>query len=153
MPTCGAENLEGVLNRLFEERGILIREAFRLRGPTSEGVIEQIDGVIEFDARIFLVEMKWWNIPLGVNEIAPHLVRIVGRSGANGLIISDSGFTGPAIAQCREYLLQKTIVLCSLQEIVELLYREDRNTCSIAQESRCSDCRTKSILECGRGAF
>jgi restriction endonuclease Mrr len=109
---------------LFAAYGISIREAFRLRGAAGEGVIEQIDGVIDFQGRVYLVEVKWWNKPLGVNEIAPHMVRIFARSGANGIIISDSGFTEPAISQCREHLAQKTIVLSSLQEIVNVLYEE-----------------------------
>lgn len=116
--------LEDVLNRLFKLYGISIRESFRLRGVACGGVVEQIDGVIEFDNRIYLVEMKWWNKPLGVNEIAPHMMRIFARSGAEGLMISDSGFTKPAVEQCREHLTQKIVVLSSLHEIVKILYEE-----------------------------
>lgn len=119
-----ALKLEAVLNRLFAAYGILIREAFKLRGAAGEGVIEQIDGVIEFQGRVYLVEVKWWNKPLGVNEIAPHMVRIFRRHDANGMIISDSGFTEPAVSQCRDVLSQKTVVLSSLHEIVNVLYEE-----------------------------
>jgi Restriction endonuclease len=101
-----------------------IREAFKLRSAAGEGVIEQIDGVIEFQGRVYLVEVKWWNKPLGVNEIAPHMVRIFRRHDANGMIISDSGFTEPAVSECRDILSQKTVVLSSLHEIVNVLYEE-----------------------------
>ena len=30
-----------------------------LRGSEGEGVLEQIDGVIEFGGHLYLVEMKW----------------------------------------------------------------------------------------------
>ena len=39
--------LEDVLNRLFEASGILVREAFTLTGSQGEGIVEQIDGVVE----------------------------------------------------------------------------------------------------------
>ena len=53
--------LEGVLNRLFEVEQILIRDAFEIRDQDATGgTIEQIDGAIELDGRVYLVEMKWW---------------------------------------------------------------------------------------------
>ena len=56
-PQERGRNLEGVLNRLFELHGILVREAFLRVGDTGEGVIEQIDGVISLDGEIYLDEM------------------------------------------------------------------------------------------------
>jgi len=51
--------LEGVLNRLFESEGILLREAFERRDDDSgAGAIEQIDGVIELSNQVYLVEVK-----------------------------------------------------------------------------------------------
>jgi hypothetical protein len=58
--------LEGVLNRLFEVEHILIREAFEVHDEGADGgTIEQIDGAIELDGRMYLVEMKWWSQPFG----------------------------------------------------------------------------------------
>ena len=51
---------EDVLNRLFSAFGILVKEAFSLTGESKEGVVEQIDGVVEIDGDYYLVEMKWW---------------------------------------------------------------------------------------------
>lgn len=116
--------LEGVLNRLFEAGGILIREAFTLKGPHREGIIEQIDGVVEIEGDLYLVEMKWWQEPLGVNEVSPHLVRIFNRGQTGGIIISASNFTEPAITVCRDALHSKVVVLSKLEEIVLLLEKE-----------------------------
>jgi len=112
--------LETVLNKLFKANGILIREAFR-RSEEAIGVVEQIDGVIEIDGYLYLVEMKWWKDPLGKSEVAPHLVRIFNRGHAGGILISASGFTEPAILDCKEALTQKIVVLCELQEFIHLL--------------------------------
>lgn len=124
-PHQRGKQLEAVLNRLFQSAAILVREAFERVAPTGEGVVEQIDGVIEFDGEIYLVEMKWWDKLLGPGEVAPHLVRVYSRQGARGLLISYSGYTEAAIGNCREALAQRVVVLCNLQEIVQLLERED----------------------------
>jgi len=116
--------LEAVLNRVFKFHGILVREAFTLRGTEREGIVEQIDGVVELDSHLYLVEMKWHGTPLGISEVSQHLVRIFTRDSARALIISDSGYTEPAIVQCRSALSQKVIALCHLQEIVSVLERE-----------------------------
>jgi hypothetical protein len=116
--------LENVLNRLFQTAGILVREAFRRVPPTGEGVVEQIDGVIELDGEIYLVEMKWWDKRLGTGEVSQHLVRVFSRHCARGLLISYSEFTDPAITMCKDSLARMVVVLCGLQEIVQLLERE-----------------------------
>lgn len=116
--------LEGILNRLFKSSGILVKEAFELVDTKAGGIIEQIDGVIEIDGYIFLVEMKWWKEPLGKQDISPHLVNVFNRGHAGGIMISSSGYTEPAIATCKEALTQKTIILCELEEIVRLLEKQ-----------------------------
>ncbi|MCF8198273.1 MAG: restriction endonuclease [Sulfuritalea sp.] len=115
--------LEGVLNDLFNFYGISVREAFTIKGKCGEGVIEQIDGLIELDGHLYLVEMKWWNTSIGVAEVAPHLVRVFNRGGqVRGIFISYSNFTEPAITQCRDALARGTvIVMATLQELVEIV--------------------------------
>jgi hypothetical protein len=98
-----------------------MREAFEIIGGEGEGVVEQIDGVIEIDGYLYLVEMKWWKKPLGKAEVSPHLVNIFNRGHAGGIMISASGYTQPAITVCKEALSQKIIALCELEEIVLLL--------------------------------
>lgn len=124
-PQKRGKQLENVLNQLFQISGILVREAFTRVALTGEGVVEQIDGVIELDGEIYLIEMKWWGKPLGTGEVSQHLVRVFSRNCARGLLISYSGFTDPAINICKESLARMVVVLCGLQEVVELLDRED----------------------------
>jgi restriction system protein len=115
--------LEGVLNRLFNAHGLLIRESFRRIEP-GVGVIEQIDGVIEFDNNVYLVEMKWWSEPLGPGEVSQHLVRVFNRGAARGLLLSQSGYTPAAVEICRDSLQRSVFVLGTLEEIVLLLERQ-----------------------------
>ncbi len=116
--------LEGVLNALFRAYGIAVRESFALTGDSGEGIVEQVDGVIELKGYLYLVEMKWWQTPLGVPEISQHLVRVYHRSDCRAVIISASDFTGPAISTCKDALQHKVVVLCTLEEIVRLLERQ-----------------------------
>ena len=116
--------LERVLNDLFRAFGILVREDFHRRDPDYPTVLEQIDGVIELDGIIHLVEMKWLNVPIGMAEFSQHMVRLFGRSDARGIFISSSSYTAPVLKECASFLSQKTMFLCSLQEIVMLLQRE-----------------------------
>jgi len=116
--------LESVLNRLFDFSDMLIREAFELVGDEGEGITEQIDGVVEIDGYLYLVEMKWWKDPLGTAEVSPHLVKVFNRGHAGGILISKSGYTQPAIRTCKEALTQKILVLCELEEIVMLLEQQ-----------------------------
>jgi restriction system protein len=115
--------LEGILNRLFKTNGISVREAFVLR-VDGKGVVEQIDGVIELDGSLYLVEMKWWNDGLGPGEVAQHLVRVFNRGQSRGIFISASSYTPAAILSCKESLARAVFVLCDLEEIVHLLEQE-----------------------------
>ena len=116
--------LEGVFNRLFSLSDILVRESFSLTGVAGEGVVEQVDGVVELDGQVYLVEMKWWGTSVGVPEVSQHLVRVYHRGYARGIFVSASGYSDPAIALCRESLQKTVVVLCTLQEIVLLLERD-----------------------------
>jgi restriction system protein len=124
-PHRRGKQLEAVLNRLFAEDGILLKEAFTITGDGGEGIIEQIDGVIEIDGEVYLVEMKWWDKPLGVGEVSQHLVRVFTRGESRGIFISASGYSDPAIATCRDSLKNIVVALCTLQEFVSLLEKED----------------------------
>ncbi len=113
--------LEKVLNNLFKTFGILVKEDFKRNIPNESTVMEQIDGVVEISNNLYIVEMKWLKDPIGVDTIAQHLVRLFNRGDARAIFISANGFKKTAIEECREALSQKTIVLCSLEEIVMLL--------------------------------
>ena len=115
--------LEGVLNNLFRAYDVLIAEDFTRKGGDG-GVEEQIDGVVEIDTQMFLVEMKWWDSPLGPTEVSQHLNRVLLRSSVSGIFISSSDYTPAAISMCRDFLQQRVLVLCTLREVVDVLNRE-----------------------------
>lgn len=117
--------LEGILNRLFKNEEILVKEAFTIKGEHDEGIIQQIDGAIEVNSHLYLVEMKWWKNPLGPGEVAQHMIRLFERSDVRGIFISASGYTDSAVIHIKKALGQRTIVLFTLKELVLLLEGED----------------------------
>lgn len=123
-PQVRGKLLETVLNGIFRAYGVLVHEDFKRRDPDSSTVLEQIDGVIVLDGTIHLVEMKWLKDPVGIADFSPHLVRLFGRANASGIFISNSEFTEPVLKECANALNQRTMFLCSLQEIVMLLQNE-----------------------------
>lgn len=125
--------LEGVLNDLFRANGILVREDFKRQGQSGSVVVEQIDGVIEFEGHIYLVEMKWLKDPVGVPELGTHMMRLFARDGVRGIFISNSDFASSAIAECVTHSANKTMALCTLREIVMLLINE-RDLVSLLRE-------------------
>jgi hypothetical protein len=139
--------LESVLNDLFKAYGIYVREDFRRKDPDSSVVLEQIDGVIELNGSIHLVEMKWLKDPVGVADFGPHLVRVFGRANASGIFISNSNFTAPVVKQCAEFLNQRTTFLCSLQEIVMLLQRQGDLIELLKRKSQAAIIDKKPFLE------
>jgi hypothetical protein len=116
--------LEGVLNDLFATYGISVREAFTMRGDDGEGIIAQVDGLIEYKGHLYFVEMKWLKDPVGRGDMATHLVNIYGRGDVRGLFISASEYAPAAIRDTKDALAQKVCVLADLQEIVALLERD-----------------------------
>lgn len=123
-PLKRGKRLEGILNSLFSFAGFLVREAFTVKGDEGQGIIEQIDGAVEIDGMLYLVEMKWRNKPIGRQEIAPHLVSVYGRGYVGGIYISYSGFSPAAIEDAKIALSQKVLVLTELQEIILVIERE-----------------------------
>jgi hypothetical protein len=121
-PQERGKKLEGVLNSIFSLYGILVREAFTRKGDNGEGIIEQIDGVVEIDNQIYLVEMKWKNSKIGNDDILIHLARIYHRTNAHGIFISASGFADSGIIASKEALTNKAIlILTDLEEFIRIL--------------------------------
>ena len=116
--------LEKTLNLFFKTYGILVRESFTLVKIEGQGISEQIDGVIELDGEIYLVEIKWTENEIGVDHLSSHLIRIYHRGYTRAIFISGSGYTKPALSMCQEALQKTVIVLCTLEEIFRLLEEE-----------------------------
>ncbi|MEH1803115.1 MAG: restriction endonuclease [Nostoc sp.] len=120
-PHKRGKKLEPVLNRFFESENVLLRESFTITGENNEGIIQQIDGAIEVNNHLYLVEMKWWKEALSPGDVAQHMMRIFLRSDARGIFISESGYTEAAIIDIKKALSQKLIILFTLKELVLLL--------------------------------
>jgi len=80
--------------------------------------------------------MKWLNAPAGIGEFSPHLSRLFLRSEARGIFIATNGYTEPVLTECKNALNLKMIFLCSLQEIVMLLQRQDDLVALLKTKSR-----------------
>jgi restriction endonuclease Mrr len=124
IPQRRGKLLESVLNDLFRAYGIAVKEDFKRVDLASGNIVEQIDGVIEFDSHLYLVEMKCLKDPVGINEHASHMIRLFSRADARGIFISSSGFTKPVLIECAAHLNNKTMILATLQEFVMLLLHE-----------------------------
>jgi len=123
-PKERGKQLERVINRLFEVDGVLVVEDFRRVSSTGSGIVEQIDGVIELDNHAYLVEIKWWNEPLGVDDVSNHMTRVFARAQSRGIFIVHPGYTRGAIEKVKEFLKDAPFVLCDLEEVVHLLEAE-----------------------------
>jgi restriction system protein len=124
-PQQRGKRSEDVLNRLFELGDIGRRRAFALSGEAGEGIVEQIDGLVDIDGRLYLVEMKRWKTLIGRPEAAELLLRLNERPDAHGIFISASGYTDAAIDTCKKALLRgKVVVLCELREIHLLIEQQ-----------------------------
>lgn len=119
------KQLEKVLNSYFNIFNILVKEDFKRTGDNGEGVLEQIDGIIEIDYQIFLVEMKWTKSPIASNDIFSHLGRIYHRTSAHGIYISASGYTASGIEAATEALNGNALlILFDLEEFVKIMENE-----------------------------
>lgn len=119
------KKLESALNSLFDAYDILVKDAFHLVGHDGEGIVEQVDGVIEFAGHLYFVEMKWLSTRLGRPHLSEHVVRLMSRAEARGIFISATEFTKPALVVARDFLKEKVLVLATLEEIVRLLETQD----------------------------
>src|SRR5438132_1278112 len=102
-PTARADNSEPRRSSTVRTAasGIWVREAFHLSGEVGEGIVEQIDGVTELKGSLYFVEMKWYREPVGKPEISEHLVRLMSRAEARGIVISAGEYTEPAVSTCK----------------------------------------------------
>lgn len=123
-PVARGKSLEVLLNRLFATDGISVREPFRVVSTDGDGVLEQIDGVIELDGNLYLVEIKWWAAPLGVGDVSQHMIRVFQRGQSRGLFIVHPGYTAPAIESVKQSLQQAPFVLAVLEELVHVFRTE-----------------------------
>lgn len=120
------KDLEKVLNKYFKEYQILVKEDFKRTGEEGDGIIEQIDGIIDVDNTIYLVEMKWKKDSIGSDDIYAHLGRIYHRTNAHGIFLSVSGYSPSGITAAKEAQLKNALlVLFDLEEFIRIIEREE----------------------------
>lgn len=120
-PQLRGKALEVVLNNLFSFFKIGIRESFCISDEETGKIYEQIDGVVELNSYLTLIEMKWENKPIGVDKVSRFMTRIFLRNNVDGILISYSPFTDTAYPIVKEGLNQKTVALVELQDICKIL--------------------------------
>lgn len=120
-PQLRGKSLEVILNELFTFFKISIRESFCIADEESGKIYEQIDGTIELNNYLTLVEIKWEHDPIGVNPLSRFMTRLFVRSNVDGIIISYSSFTDTAPPIAKEGLSQRTVALVDLQDISKIL--------------------------------
>lgn len=125
-PQTKGKILEDVLNQLFKYSGILVREAFTVHMENGK-TLEQIDGSIDLDGFLYIVEVKWWKEPVGAPEINKHASSIFLRGKqVRGIFISYSGYTDSAVETCRQAVHAGAFIcLLNLQEFVNAIENED----------------------------
>ncbi len=117
--------IERLMNELCRIETVAVRDAFHVVSDRGEGILEQIDGAIEIDGRVVLVEIKWHSEHLGPPHLAQHVVRVMSRAQAAGIVISASGYTPAGVATCRDALVMgHLVVLAELREFLLLLERQ-----------------------------
>lgn len=83
---------ERLLNELFDAFGLQPRGSFRLQG-------EQIDGSLDFENHIYLIEAKFQIRPIGQEALLVFRGKVEGKATwSRGIFISISGFTQDGLA-------------------------------------------------------
>ena len=122
-PHRRGRELEAVMNDLFATVNLSIRESFALTGLRG-GIVDQIDGAIEMDGHVYLVETKWWHQKVGPKEVNDLFSSLHERADVRGIFISASGYTAAAEESARKVLRDKVVTLCTIEEIILVLEAE-----------------------------
>jgi len=120
-PQERGKRLEKVLNDIFIYFKIGVKEDFVIYDEESGKNYEQIDGVVEINHYLTLIEMKWEKTPIGADKIARFMSRLLVRKNVDGIIISYSSYAETAISIAKEALAISTLALVDLQDIFEVL--------------------------------
>lgn len=121
--------LEKLLNNLFRISNYYTRFSFRING-------EQIDGSVEIDSNIYLIEVKFTKDRISESDLLIFRGKIEGKSSfTRGIFLSISGYTEEAIEAITKgkqpnFLLidgyELHLVLCGHHTIDELLRHKIR---------------------------
>ncbi len=123
-PQDRGKKLESVLNDIFSYFKIGIKEDFSICDDETGKIYEQIDGAIEINNCLTLIEMKWEKSPIGAEKVARFIQRLLVRTNVDGIIVSYSSFTETAMVTAKEALALSVIALVDLRDIFNVLNQE-----------------------------
>jgi hypothetical protein len=102
------------LGRLLEFQGWRQQEGVK----TEE---EEIDVIINRGYEYFLFECKWEKDPIGAAVIREFFGKLFKRSQTKGIVVSYSGFTGPAVLEAANFYSHRPILLMGPEDIKKLV--------------------------------
>ncbi|EJG03159.1 restriction endonuclease [Flavobacterium sp. F52] len=101
-------DFEDLINEVFEDEKIMLSKGYH----TSDNSSEQIDGAVEFDNRIFLVEIKWVESNLAASELYAFIGKIENKFfGTLGIFISKAPLSDNFINSLNKGRRQSVIVI------------------------------------------
>lgn len=123
-PQERGKKLEKVLNDIFAYFKIGVKEDFVIYDDETGKNYEQIDGVVEINHYLTLLEMKWEKNSLGADKVGRFMSRLMVRRNVDGIIISYSSFTETALMTAKEALAVSVLALIDLKDIFDVLNQE-----------------------------
>jgi hypothetical protein len=120
-PTLRGFRLERLFHEIFEENGILLERSFK----NTDGS-QQIDGAIEINNRIFIVEIKWENSKtLAASKLYSFLWKINSKiDGTLGLFISYDELQKNFLDSARGGIKQNCIIIHGEENILPVIRGE-----------------------------
>lgn len=101
-------DFEDLINDVFEDEEILLSKGYH----TSDNRSEQIDGAIDHDNRVFLLEIKWVESNLAASELYAFIGKIENKFfGTLGIFISKAPLSDNFINSLNKGRRQSVIVL------------------------------------------
>ncbi len=123
-PQERGKKLEKVLNDIFSYFKIGVKEDFVIYDDETGKNYEQIDGVVEINHYLTLLEMKWEKNALGADKVGRFMSRLMVRKNVDGIIISYSSFAETALITAKEALAVSVLALIDLKDIFDVLNQE-----------------------------
>ena len=115
------KELVDIINNLFTLHEIPIIDPFKKNILSNEGLIEQLDGIVEINNAKYLVELKWSKKRLGLDEVSNHFMNVFYRQQLRGILIGVNGFEIEAIDLCKKSYERVMVILCKLEELLNLM--------------------------------
>jgi hypothetical protein len=114
---------EQVMNRLFVHAQLAAKPPFTIYGESGK-LLEQIDGSIELDGCVYIVEIKWWEGRVEQKELSAFACKVFMRSESRvrGLFISASPYTEASVNVAEQACARdRAIILFSLREFFDVV--------------------------------